>query len=112
MKQFTSISAALACSQAIKLNSQAEIVPGIIDPIVDWVNGAYDTIGSGFEDFGDIMVDDIGGFVVDDIGGFVVDDIPDLVVDDIGGFVVNDIGDFVVDDIPDFVVENADDGIL
>merc|ERR1711978_89107 len=83
------------------------IVPGIIDPMVDWINGAYDTIGSGFEDFGDIMVDDIGGFAVDDIGGFVVDDIPDLVVDDIGGFVVNDIGDFVVDDIPDFVVEEV-----
>ena len=68
MKYTTAISATLACSQAVKLNSKAaslDILGDMLDGLEslgsDFVEG-MEILGSEFEDFGNYMVDGLVTF--------------------------------------------------
>ena len=137
MKQSTTLGATLACAQAIKLSSRAEIIPGlpsfptipdipIISDIPDVVNVGIDYIDTGITDFGDLVIDGIDVTIgaleptvtsinadLIDFGELVYDDAIEP-IGDMGEIIFEPIGpefdhvtDFVVDDIGSVVIDDV-----
>ena len=150
MKQSTTLGATLACAQAIKLSSKAKFfsipdipgIPGIpnipdipvVSDIPDAFNSGIDYIGTGFADFGDIVMPgidiitdfgtDVGTIIYDDVLVPVTDPLIDPVntgldfvadgsaviydnMTEAVGLDHDDVADFVVNDVGSVVVDDV-----